>query len=162
MDSNTSEGVKRALRNRILDFQPLDENGAPVGAPLRAAFGGGTNARFYLDRAPDNAAFPNAIARLMNQGRPGTYNGERIRADLEIMLFARDKSQAADLEAIADVIDQSMLRMRDNSSGLMFSRGGERDTLPPAAEPEARGVVQIRLVYPLAIWPRYLTRYASQ
>lgn len=161
-DTNSQEGVKRALRNMILDFQPLDENGDPLGAPLRARYGGGAGARMLFDALPDNAAFPNAIVRLINQDRDGAYNGERISADLEIMLYERDVVHAAELESDADVIDQAMLRYRDRTSGLMFSRRGRRDTLPPSAEPESRGMVQIRLVYPLVIWPRYLTRYAQR
>lgn len=160
MDSN--EAIKRALRNHILDFQPLDDNGDPLGAPLRARYGGGTSARIYFDALPDNLAFPNGIARLINQRRSGAYNGERISADLEIMLYERNAANAAALEADADIVDAAMLRAKvSQGSGFMFSREGTRDTLPPSAEPESRGVVTVRLLYSVVIWPRYLTRYAS-
>jgi hypothetical protein len=160
-DTNSQEGVKRALRNLVLDFQPLDGNGDPLGSPLRARYGGANARQLMFDVLADNTPFPSGILRLINQHRDGAYNGERITADLEIMLYERNAVNAAALEADADVIEQAFLRYKDRTSGLIFSRQGRRDTLPPSVEPESRGMVQIRLVFPLVIWPRYLTRYAT-
>jgi hypothetical protein len=157
MTTLSTDGLFTQLRTHVLSYIPL------TGTTLMQRLGTGTlaSSRLWKDAPPDTAAYPYGVMRLLNQLTSGEYNGERERIDFEIMLFARPRAQAVALEDMADLIDQAMLRYRDASSGLSFSRSRQRDTLPPPTSPADREVVQIRLVYPLVVWPRYLTQWSD-
>lgn len=155
MSTTTTDLLETQLRNKLLDFVPLS------GATLRARLGGG-NGRLWKDGAPDNAAYPFGVMRLINRLSRGEYNSERETFDLELMLYGRPRTNAAAVEDAADVADQAMLRYKDASGGaLTFSRARQRDTLPAFADPADREVVQVRLVYGLVVWSVLFTQYST-
>ena len=157
MSTDSTDALFTMLRTKLLSFAPL------AGATLMTRLGGTTlnNARLWKDNIPDNAAYPLGVMRIINRASSGQYNGERETFNLEIMLYGRPRSQAVAIEDAADVCDQAMLRYSDSTSGLMFSRERQRDTLPAFADPADREVVQVRLVYSAVVWPRMLTQYSS-
>jgi hypothetical protein len=102
------------------------------------------------------------VLRLKNR-RLGGDHGERDLMELEVMLYARPRSQKAAMEGIADRMDQAMLRYSDRTSGLVGTfPGRSRTTLPPFKEPADGDVVQIMLEYTLVVWPAYLTQYHDE
>ncbi len=152
MTTTSTEALTQQLRTRLLTYQP-----PAAAATLTARIGG----RLYIDWPPDRAVFPYGIMRLMNGDRDGAYNGERMTAEMEVQLYSNTRVNAVALEGMADVCDMAMLKYVDAGSGLVFSRQGRRDTLPPPSDPADREVVTIRLVYPLRVWPLFLHTAAT-
>ena len=158
MSTDSSDNLHTQIRNQLLTFVPKGG-----GSTLNTALGGvGTNdGRLYKSQAPDTVAYPFGVMRMINRLTGGEYNGEREAFDLEIMLFGRPRSQGKTIEDAADLFDQAMLRYRDGSSGAIFSRSRQRDTMPAPVDPADREVVQIRLAYSCKAWPLYLTKYST-
>jgi len=150
MDTTSTAGIVKALRAHLLAFDPPGAQG-PASAVLAD--------RLYMAQ-PDTLAYPYGLIRLMGRTvTPGSH-GERETADLEIMLHERPRRLLERLEGIADAFDQAMQRYTaadaGHTLGIVFSRVRRRDTLPPFSNPADRDVAQIRLVYPLTIWPGFL------
>ena len=144
--------IYKAVRTRLLTFAP--KTGSTVGTLL--------GNRLYILQGPDTAVFPYGIMRIQSGFQSGQYKGERLAGELEIMLFARPRSQQQALNLVADTCDQAFLRYHDGSSaGLIFSRERMRNDLPAYGAEVDREVVQIQLLYQLVVWPTYLTQYAS-
>ena len=167
MSTESTTDLERTLRTRLLTFVPLGALG-PVEDVIGTTSGGaGADGKLFWDRAPDNidgratgSTDPTlwGVLRLKNR-RSSDENAEREVAELEVMLYARPRSQKATLEGIADRMDQAMHRWRDATSGFLGTIGKTRNTLPPFKEPAASDVVQIMLEYTLVVWPAYLTQY---
>jgi hypothetical protein len=158
MTTTSTDNLHTQIRNQLLTFVPK-----AGGQTLNQRLGGtGSNdGRLYKSQAPDTVVYPFGVMRLINQLTLGEYGSEREAMDLEIMLFGRPRSQGLTIEDIADLCDQAMLRYVDSSSGLVFSRSRQRDTMPQPVDPADREVVQIRLAYPLKVWPQYLTQWTE-
>lgn len=157
MSTGTSDALSTQLRNRLLGFIPANP---PLGyTSLNTRLGGATPGagRLWKDAAPDTAAYPFGIMRLINR----VSLNERERMDLEVVLYGRPRSQAVAIEDAADLCDAAMLNYRDPTSGLIFSHERQRDTLPPPTDPADREVVQVRLVYSLIVWPILLSQYVT-
>ena len=158
MSTDSSDNLHTQIRNQLLTFAPRGG-----GATLNTQLGGvATNdGRLYKSQAPDTVLYPFGVMRLINRHTGGEYNGERESFDVEIMLFGRPRSQGKTIEDMADVFDQAMLRYRDGSSGILFSRSRQRDTVPQPMDSADREVVQIRLAYSGKAWPLFLTKYST-
>jgi hypothetical protein len=152
MSTTSSNNTYVTLRNRLLNFTQQG-----TGLKLQSIIG----TRLYYIQIPDNNdTWPCASYRFINRITSGAYNGDRETADLEVMIFGRPRSQQQTVEDAADICDEAMLRYIDSTSGLIFSRSRQRDSLPPFDDPADREIVAVRLAYPCVIWPRYLTKYA--
>jgi hypothetical protein len=171
VSTESTTGLEAVLRSRLLNFSPLG-NGTTVAQEIGStASGAGVDGTLYWDRAPDNIDQLMAdqelplrwgVLRLKNR-RLGGDHGERDLMELEVMLYARPRSQKAAMEGIADRMDQAMLRYSDRTSGLVGTfPGRSRTTLPPFKEPADGDVVQIMLEYTLVVWPAYLTQYHDE
>lgn len=160
MSTDSTTDLETALRTRLLTFTAMD--GATLADTLGASLtGSGSDGKLYWDAAPDNVTESSGrwgILGLKNRRTRGDGQDGEL-AELEVMLFARPRSQKQTLEACADLCDQAMLRYRDTSSGVIGCWGKLRSTLPPMTSPADAEVVQIRLVYTLVLWPAYLTQY---
>lgn len=158
MPTDSTVNLGTVIRNRLLTFVPK-----AGGQTLMQKLGGATTdqARLYRDAPPDTAVYPFAVMRLINRANDRDYDYEKDPLDVEVMFFGRPRSQAQLMEDCADLADQAMLRWREPTGGLIYSKGRTRDTLPPPVEPADREVVQVRCVYSLAVWPTYLTQYST-
>lgn len=142
------------LRTRMLTFAPL------TGSSVSSSLG----ERMYVVQAPDDATFPYGVMRIMNsQTNVNDGLGDRMEFDLEVMLYARPRSQQFTLEAVADVIQSSFLRYRNapTDGGFIFSRQSQRDTIPMLTEPVDREVCTIMIRTHFQAWPAYLTQYSG-
>lgn len=158
MTTASTEDLYTQLRNRLLGYvppAPLDVGWITLNTRLGGQAAG--SGRLYKDAPPDDAAYPNGVMRIINR----LSLSERERADLEIVLYGRPRSQAVDIEGAADVCDQAMLNYVDSSSGLTFSRERQRDTLEGPTDAADRELVQVRVVYSLKFYPVYLTQYTT-
>jgi hypothetical protein len=143
------------LYNRLVGYR------GPTGKTLSSALADATGTvKLYQVRAPDHTPFPYATMRLIST-RTGEHKGLRVQGQLEVLLYGRPWSQLADMEALADLIDEAMLFFRRSNDGLTFAQGSTRTTLPPAPSPADSEIVTIRLVYNVAYWPKYLTRIST-
>lgn len=153
------ELIEDALRTRLLTFSPpsvTDKVADIVGAN-----------GLYWNRPPADAAYPFGILRLIGLRNGPGYGRERIQGSLELTLITRpaDAQPVKDLHKAADLATGAMLwaRLGDNTSsgtGLIFLGEGVRDDLPPPIEPVDEQTFQLRLLWTITIWPRFLTRYA--
>ena len=152
MATTSTAAVIQQLRARLKDFAPVG-GGDTIGTRL--------GSRLYIGTAPDNAAFPYAVMRLINQRQPGAYNGDKEEADFELMIYGNAAAQAKTLEDVADVADQALLRYKDASSGLIFGRERLRDSMSQSGDPSVAAFLAVRCLYSVSIWPIFLTQYAS-
>jgi hypothetical protein len=139
------------IRTRLLGFTPL------VGDGLDTLLGN----RLYIAQAPDDAAFPYATMRCINVNRDGAYQGYRMSLDVEVLFYAQPRSQQQAVEGYADVADQALLGWHDATDGLAFNWEGSRLSLPVYTAPGDREVAGVRCVYPVKVWPSFLTQYAN-
>lgn len=159
MSTNSTVAIYQALTSTIQTFIPFG-----VTASLSSSYFANN---IYVVQAPDNQntntiAYPYLVIRLINRSTDGAYNGDRETADFEVMVYARPRNNQIQAETIADGIDGAMLRYRNpDTTGIIFSRERQRDTIIASSAPQDRELVTIRLVYPLVIWPRYLTQYSG-
>jgi hypothetical protein len=149
--TSSTEAVYALLRTHLLAFE------GSTGASLSDRFAD----RIYLVRAPDDTAYPYGTLRFLPLVMQGAYNMDRQEGYLEVMLYDRPASHAAALEASADLVQQAFLRFADATSGLVFCREVQRDTLPVPLPGMERDIVTIRLAIHLVLWPTYITDYAT-
>ena len=130
-----------------------------IGLALDTANAAGTTARSligaraYINRPPDNATYPFAVARLYNYRTDPSFDNTRCTATLELVVFARPRTTAQTAEQIADVLCQAFARMRVATSGILSCNGVTRDTLPEFHEPADSDVTAIRVTAALIVWP---------
>lgn len=153
-DLGTTRAIYASIRDAILGFVP---EGATPGVATEDVLTGG----LYIVQPPDNAVAPYGTIRLQNRNTSGEHQGERDSMDLEVLLWGLASEEQYDLEDLGDRVDEALLRFRLNSSGVIFGRGRQRDSLPRGTNPTDHNVVGLRLLFPLAVWPQYLTRYAQ-
>lgn len=151
------------LRTRLLTFSRLQ--GDTLADILGRTDGGnGSDGKLYKVQAPDNITKPEngpsrwGVMALTNR-RTNAENAERDLIDLEVMLFARPRSQQDAMEEAADACDEAMLRYTNFTNDAIGNWGRLRNTLPVMTGPADREVVQIRLVYTLVVYPDHLTQY---
>jgi hypothetical protein len=153
MSAATTQALYASLRTKLLDFIP--EGGATPDSLGQNLTG------IYIVQGPDTVSYPYGIMRLQARQTTGEYNSERETLDLELLLYHRPRSQQYVVEGYADIADQALLRYRDTTSGLVFARERQRDTLPQGTGVGDREVVGVRLLFPLVVWPVWLTQYAD-
>jgi hypothetical protein len=154
LDTSGTAALLKGLQQWLLAFVPKDVPADTLATRLNG---------IYQVQVPDNAPFPYGVLRLDNNVSHGAYNADRLTADLELQLYDRPREKLANLERSADVADMALLRFTTGSTppgvGVVFGRDRTRNTLPPFPAPADREVCAIRLVFPLTIWPAYLTQY---
>ncbi len=160
----STAGLLATLRDRLLNFTRL--SGSSLAEILGStATGSGIDGKLYIVQAPDNVTTVSpsrwAVMALKNRRTGGTEQSARDMIDLEVMLFARPRSQQAAMEDAADACDEAMLRYQNLDADLVGNWGRTRNTLPVMTEPADREVVQIRLMYTLVVYPDHLTQYHS-
>jgi hypothetical protein len=162
----STAGLLASLRTRLLTFERLEgESLADILGTTEN--GAGIDGKLYLVQAPDNITKPEnspsrwGVMRIKNRRTGGTEQSARDLIELEVMLFARPRSQQAAMEEAADACDEAMLRYQNLDADLVGNWGRLRNTLPVMTEPADREVVQIRLMYTLVVYPDHLTQYHS-
>jgi hypothetical protein len=152
MATTTMAAVYRAIRLRLLTFEPLDG-----GLTLAERLSGGV----AILTPPDDAPMPYMAIRLQNMRGSLREQGARLTAELELMAFHRPRENADDLEVLVDVADQAMRQWAYTSGGSIACVAQRRDTLPPFRDDADPEVVQIRVVYDLILRPQFLTQYTA-
>lgn len=147
MNTTSTAAIYETLRTRALGFTPAS------GALAGRSVGQTLAQRFYNGAAPDAATYPYAIARIINRASAVDGNPERDEFDFEVMVYDRPRTNQVRAEGVADLLDAAFLRYVDPSSGLLFARSRQRDTLPQGAGDAEREVVQVRLLYSFTAWP---------
>lgn len=149
--TESTNAVLSMLRKALLEYE--DANGASASDTLAG--------RLYVVRAPDPSSpiFPYACIRLMNQ-RSVTGRIARMTADLEVQVYGRPWSSLDTMETVADLFVAAMTGFVKIVDGLTFSRQWQRDTMPMPVTPADSETCTIRLVFPLVLWPKFLTRLA--
>jgi hypothetical protein len=147
-DTSTTAAVYRAIRTRLLTYEPMDG-----GLTLAERLAGGIG----ILAPPDDAPMPFMAIRLQNVRGSLREQGARLTGECELQAFHRPREMADDLEVLVDVADQAMRGW----AGLISVVGARRDTLPPFGDSDDPEVVRIRVVYDLILRPAYLTQYTT-
>ena len=154
----STQAVQDWLRTRLLTF-PAPIGGAKVADIL--------SDRLYWDRPPADVVYPFGLLRLST--RPGTVNlqGERLEGSLELSLIARPAgtTEVGQLNQAADLAQGALIHARVGDSaaattGLIFVGESTRDPLPPPIDPVDEQTYQVRILWSLTLYPRWLTQYA--
>lgn len=116
-------------------------------------------ARVYISQAPDAAVFPYIVFRKINGTSAPEYQNARENFEIEFMIFGRPRSMEQAVEALGDTVLAAMLTWTESGAtlGLTFAQSYQRDSLPPPPDPGDRELVQVRIAFQCATWPRYLT-----
>jgi hypothetical protein len=154
MSVATTTSTYASLRDKLLAFVP-EGGGAPDTLQQRLTGG------LWILQPKDTVSYPYGVMRLQDRETDGDYNGDRETLALELQLFGRNRAQQMAIEAMADTADEALLRFKDVTGGLMFSRSRQRDSIPAGSNPTDHEVVAVRMLYPLVAWPGFLTKYAD-
>jgi hypothetical protein len=155
MSTASTNAFSSQIRTRVLTFPPI--TGTTLGTRL--------SGRLYKDWPPENAVFPYCIMRIVGRIMGGRNQMPQYREtpSAEFMLY--DNSRAAArvdaLEDMGDLIDAALIGYVDSESGLTFSVGRQRDTLPPPVDPASRHSNSIRIIYDFTLYPISLSQYAT-
>lgn len=152
-DTSSWQALKTTIRRGLIGFQD-----PTVGRQIPDLLGKEPECRLFVDRAPDDTAFPYAVMRLsaMNDGG---YAGLRLVGQLEVQIYGKPWTMGDSLvEPAADLMEQAMWSFLVNTDGLVYCHAKDRATLEPGASPADSEVYTVRLVFTLTIWPDYLTR----
>jgi hypothetical protein len=152
MATTSTAALIQQVRTKLLNFAP-----AGGGQTLTTRLGG----RLYIGQAPENPAFPHGVMRFINTVKGGAYNGDRVSGDIELMLYGNTVAQAQSLEDAADVAEQALLRYKDATGGLVFSRESIRDSVSPPSDPAMAAFISVRCLFAVKAWPTYITQYAT-
>lgn len=147
MATTSTNAILDQIRTRLLTFQP-----PAAAATLTTRLGG----RLWIDWAPDTAAFPYGIMRVVDNTRATDYDANRDVIQLEVMIHGNKRTQSDDVEDAADVCDMAMNDYSDSTSGMVFCRNRSRSTAPATEDPAYRENAIVRLVYELVVYPLYL------
>jgi hypothetical protein len=148
-----TNAILAGIRTRCLAYTP------PSGATLASL----VTSRFYRGAAPDSAAFPYVVARIIANATDADYGGRRAELAVEIIAYGRPRSAAPTVETIMDRIDQALLGYigrDDTDRGIVFAQDRMRMTVPELPAPADRELVQVRSVFRLVAWPDYLVTVA--
>jgi hypothetical protein len=152
MSTASTNAFSSQIRTRVLTFQPI--TGTTLGARL--------SGRLYKDWPPENAVFPYGIMRVINRISGGRNQQPNYREtpSAEFMLYDNTRAAARvdALEDMGDLIDAALIGYVDSTSGLVYSVGRQRDTLPPPVDPADRHSNSIRILYDFTVYPTYLTQ----
>lgn len=149
LDTNSLLGIFRLMRDRIMNFTPQG-GGGTIGSLLPGGFQ-------YI-QAADGLKTAHAVGRL---GFRRENNGLRLEGTLEVQIYARPRSKQEDVEHIADLMQEALLQWADARSGVVFSGGDVRDSLPIFPDPADREVAGVRIVFDVVCWPYYLGKYVE-
>lgn len=152
MTTESTTALLKQLRAAILTTPD------PEGRRVSDTLGTVAQGRLWLGHGPDDAAYPHGTLRLFSQRY--SLHGVRLQGMLEVMLFARPRSQTSALELLADLCVGALLQYADGSSGLLRAEPAQRDTLPAVEEPGDADVVQIRLLFDVVAFPLQLSQYS--
>lgn len=155
MSTTSTNALSSQIRTRVLTFVPLA--GATLGTRL--------SGRLYKDWPPETAVFPYGVMRIINRVSGGVNQQPQYREtpSAEFMLYDNTRAAARvdALEDMGDLLDAALIGYSDSTSGLVFSVGRLRDTLPPPVDPADRHANSIRILYDFTAYPVYLSQYAG-
>lgn len=157
MASDTSgySEIYSLLRTRILTF--VAPGGATWATLSGAAVGVGNDARVWQDVPPVGVStWPYAVIRLVNDVTSGPYQ-ERIRFDLEVMIYGRPRTQMDKVRDLADLVDGALKQYSYSGVGFLRITGRMRNVPPPGSGDADAEVVSARLLFSGFAWPRFLT-----
>lgn len=140
------------IRTRLLTFTPK------VVPTLQSRLTGG----LHTHSAPDNATGLYGTIRLDGR-RTGQLDDGALEetGNLQIHLFARDRSKLAAVEDAMDVVEEALLRWSTTSAGWFMTRSvASRITAPPYPAPANAEIVHVRGVWRYTWWPDYRSQYA--
>lgn len=169
IDTSTTQGIYDAVRARLLTFVRIS-GGSTLDTLLRAlptnpvTYSAAGTARLYVGGPPDTLVYPYGMIMLGPRVGDGEHHGEREATELEVIFVHRPRSKFWELQVLADIADQAMLRWSDASDplgGFLGSKGRVRQTIPqaPIGSPADRDVVQEMIRYPIISWPHFLNQY---
>lgn len=166
MATTSTKAMYAAIRNRLLTFAPMG-GGATLDTRLRAlrttpvTYAAVGKARLYAQDPPENAVHPFGVIRLLPRTADGAHHEQREFFDCELQFVDRPFDYYWELQDLADLADQAMLRWADASGGFIGCKGRIRQTVPraPIGSPADRETVQELIRYSLIAWPSYITQY---
>jgi hypothetical protein len=163
MPSDSTELLYDTLRDRLLDYVPVEGN------PLAERLGPLTGPRLYIVQAPDqreeaagDQGWPYGVMRLSDWGGLPGERGLRHLVMLTLDVYDYPRRQYFRATGIVDTAHQACLHFVDaDSFGLLFARASDvrRIESPvPTAPVMDRELVHLRLNVPFIVWPAYLTK----
>lgn len=135
--------VAQAFRLRFLLTRP-DAGTATLAETLSGGL--------HVGSPPDNAQYPYGAFRVLNV-RQRDIDAPLYRADVELQLFARPRTEAAALQAATDAAVEAVVGWSDLPNGIRNVGVRDSDVLPPFSEHADPEVVTSRSVFTVDLFP---------
>lgn len=169
-DTLSTDGLLKIIRTYLLNFVPEGSDPRTLLDRLGTYTAGGVAVpRFWFEAAPDDVSESSAgvnlwaLMQIIPARSSGDDGGYMRRGDLEVQLFGRPRRSAADLSAMADIVEQALFRFISHTTtgGYIQPLQGLIRTKIEYESPADRELYQINLRVRVSYIPQFLAQYSS-
>lgn len=156
-------GVQRLIRTRLLGFTSISGGSSLATLIGSTTSGSGSDGKIFLNQAPDDVTGFWAILRVIDDPKDGADGRLMIRATAELQLFGRPRRVQAQVEAMADLVEEAWMNFSHTEiDGHLSAMGvSNRFAVPYESDPADRELVQVRLLLYFRCVPQFLLKYAN-
>jgi hypothetical protein len=168
-DTQSTDGLLAIIRTRLLTFEPSGEDTRTLADRL-GTYGVNSVPRLWLETVPDDVAEDTStqvnlwgLMQLIPTKQAGDDGGFMRRGELEVQLFGRPRRAAADVSAMADLVEQALFGWinHEDEGGYIRPQSGLQRSKINYDEPADRELGQINLRVKISYAPQFLTQYSS-
>jgi hypothetical protein len=168
-NTETTDGLLAIIRTRLLTFEPIGSDTRTLGDRL-GTYGVNSVPRLWLETVPDDVAEDTTtqvnlwgLMQIIPTRAAGDDGGFMRRGALEVQLFGRPRRAAAELSAMADVVEQALFGWLNHESegGYVKTLGGLERSKIIYDTPSDRELGEIHLLVRISYAPQFLTQYSS-
>jgi hypothetical protein len=158
--------IEQLIRTRILTFVSVS-GGADFATRIGStASGSGSDGKLFIDQAPDSVLSSGswAILRILDAPPNGADGRLMIKGTAELMIHARPRKAAAEVKAMATLVQEAWRGYAYTEVGGHFSAMGSVPApgmIPYTSDPADRELVTYRLLLEFRCTPQFLLKYAA-
>ena len=170
-DTASTDGLLAIIRDRLLNFVPMGNDTRTLADRLGTYSAGGVAIpRLWLETVPDDVAEDTStsvnlwgLMQMIPSRQAGDDGRFMRRGELEVQLFGRPRRAAAEISAMADIVEQAMFEWLHHSAegGYIKPLEGLTRTKIEYDEPADRELGQINLRVRIAYLPQFLAQYSG-
>jgi hypothetical protein len=165
----STDGMLAIIRTRLLTFVPMGDDDRTLLDRL-GTYGVSNVPRLWLETVPDDVSEDQSsqvtlwgLMQVIPARQAGDDGGYMRRGELEVQLFGRPRRAAAEVSAMADLVEQALFRWINyaDQGGYIKPQEGLTRTKIEYDTPADRELAQINLRVRISYAPQFLTRYST-
>jgi hypothetical protein len=158
MSVATLSAIEQTIRTRLLTFVPTSASTLAVLLGSTTS-GAGSDGKLYIDAPPDGLTGFYAVMRLVDMPVTGLDGGAMIKAQCEVTIYGRPRSQASAVKRMGVVVMEAWKNYSytEVSGRCLAARDIATAALIPYTDPADRDLVAFRLLLPFMATPSFLT-----